>query len=110
KGVVVLASFTNNTGDPDFDGEPLQTALRIQLEQTPFLKVLSIPAIQETLLLMNRSLTDRLTQPIAGEICQRTQSSLVVAASIANLGNKYVLRLNSTDCTGASERSAQAIA
>jgi hypothetical protein len=37
--VLVLADFTNSTGDPAFDGT-LREALAYQLEQSPFLKVL----------------------------------------------------------------------
>ena len=40
KDTIVLADFTNTTGDPVFDGA-LRQGLSVQLEQTPFLKDLS---------------------------------------------------------------------
>jgi eukaryotic-like serine/threonine-protein kinase len=40
KDTIVLADFTNTTGDSVFDGA-LKQALAIQLEQSPFLNVLA---------------------------------------------------------------------
>ena len=39
KDTIVLADFVNNTGDPVFDGT-LRQGLAIQLEQSPFLKIM----------------------------------------------------------------------
>jgi hypothetical protein len=48
KDTIVLADFTNTTGDPVFDGT-LRQGLAVQLEQSPFLKLVSEQQIQQTL-------------------------------------------------------------
>ena len=53
RDTVVLADFANNTGDGVFD-EPLQTALMMDLNQSPFLNVLSESRVAATLKLMTR--------------------------------------------------------
>ena len=40
KDTIVLADFTNSTGDPVFDGA-LRLGLEVQLRQSPFLNILS---------------------------------------------------------------------
>ena len=52
--VLVLADFANTTGDPVFD-VTLREALAVQLEESPFLKILSGEAVREDLQLMGRS-------------------------------------------------------
>ena len=53
KDTIVLADFTNQTGDPVFD-ETLRQGLAVQLEQSPFLSLVSDERIRRTLPLMNR--------------------------------------------------------
>src|ERR1700758_5460276 len=48
KDTVVLADFTNATGDPVFDGA-LRQGLSVQLEQSPFLSIISDEQVRETL-------------------------------------------------------------
>jgi eukaryotic-like serine/threonine-protein kinase len=48
KDTIVLADFTNRTGDPVFD-EALRQGLSVQLEQLPFLSIVSDQQIQQTL-------------------------------------------------------------
>ena len=64
KDTIVLADFANSTGDPVFDGT-LKQALAIQLEQSPFLNVLSDKQVSDTLKLMQHPATERLTQATA---------------------------------------------
>ena len=45
KDTIVLADFVNNTGDPVFDGT-LRQGLAIQLEQSPFLKIMDDEQVQ----------------------------------------------------------------
>jgi len=73
KDTVVLADFENTTGDPVFDGT-LKQALAVDLEQSPFLNILSDRKVGETLRLMGRTPTDRVTQDVARELCLRTGS------------------------------------
>jgi len=97
KDTIVLADFTNTTGDPVFDGT-LRQGLSVQLEQSPFLSLISDKRIQQTLRLMGQPPDVRLTLDIARQICQRTGSAAMLDGSIANLGSQYVLGLKAVNC------------
>jgi len=97
KDTIVLADFTNSTGDPVFDGT-LRQGLAVQLEQSPFLSLISEERIQQTLRLMGQRTDARLTPEVAREICQRTASAAVLDGSIASLGSQYVLGLRAKEC------------
>jgi serine/threonine protein kinase/tetratricopeptide (TPR) repeat protein len=101
KDRVVLGDFANRTGDAVFDGT-LKQGLAIQLQQTPFLDLLSDRKVKETLKLMGAKPEDRLTPEVARQICQRTGSTAIVAGSIASLGTEYVVTLDATDCNSGS--------
>jgi DNA-binding winged helix-turn-helix (wHTH) protein len=97
KDTVVLADFANSTGDPVFDGT-LRQGMEIQLEQSPFLSMVSDDRIQQVKKLMGQPADARLTPALAREICERTASAAVLEGSIAPLGSEYVLGLRATDC------------
>src|SRR5208283_3009497 len=97
KDTIVLAEFTNTTGDPVFDGA-LRQGLSAQLEQSPFLNLLSDERIAQTLTLMAKSKDARLTHDIASEVCQRTASAATIEGSISNLGSQYILGLKAINC------------
>jgi tetratricopeptide (TPR) repeat protein len=97
KDTIVLADFTNTTGDAVFDGT-LRQGLSVQLGQSPFLSLVSDPKIQQVLGLMGHPADARLTPAIASEVCQRTDSAAVVEGSISSLGSQYVLGLRATNC------------
>ena len=97
KDTVVLADFTNTTGDPVFDGT-LRQGLAVQLEQSPFLNLISEEQMQQALSLMGRPADTRITPAVAREICERTASAAVLEGSIASLGSQYVLGLRAKDC------------
>jgi serine/threonine protein kinase/tetratricopeptide (TPR) repeat protein len=97
KDTIVLADFTNTTGDAIFD-DTLKQALATQLTQSPFLNILSDQRISETLRLMGRSPGERVTLDTAHEICQRTGGTAVLAGSIGSLGSQYIVGLNATNC------------
>ena len=94
---VLLADFTNTTGDPVFDGT-LQQGLEIQLEQSPFLSLVSQDRVRQTLRMMGQPADARLTPEIAREVCERTASAAVLDGSIAMLGSRYVLGLRAKNC------------
>jgi serine/threonine protein kinase/tetratricopeptide (TPR) repeat protein len=98
KDMIVLADFTNTTGDPVFD-DTLRQGLAVQLQQSPFLSLISDERIRRTLPLMNQPADARLTPDIARAVCARTGSAAVVEGAIAALGSQYVLGLRATDCT-----------
>lgn len=95
--VVVLADFTNTTGDAVFDSS-LRQALSSQLEQSPFLNILPDQRIAQTLSLMSQPKDVRLTHELAREICQRTAASATIEGSIANEGTQYAIALRAVNC------------
>jgi eukaryotic-like serine/threonine-protein kinase len=97
KDTVVLADFSNSTGDPVFD-DTLKTALGVSLRQSPFLNVLDDSDITKTLRLMTRPADTKLTPDVARERCQRAGSKAYIAGSIASLGSQYVLGLKAVNC------------
>ena len=99
---IVLADFVNTTGDPVFD-DALTTALRTELEQTPFLKLLEADKVRATLKLLNRPEEAKLTPDLARDVCVRTNSKALVVGSIADSGNHYRIALKAANCeTGKS--------
>jgi len=94
---IVLGEFENKTGDAVFD-QTLRRGLAVQLEQSPFLRLLSDDSIKQALHLMNRPAEMRLTSEIAREICQRNGGTAVLEGSIAGLGSQYVLWLRARNC------------
>jgi len=97
KDSVVVADFTNTTGDPVFDGT-LRQGLAVQLEQTPFLQVVSDDRVSRTLSLMEKPPGTRLTADVAREVCQRANATTEIEGSIAALGNQYVIGLSAINC------------
>lgn len=97
KDMIVLADFMNNTGDPVFDGA-LRQGLAVQLEQSPFLGLVSEEQVQQTLRMMKQPADARLTPEIAWEICQRTNSTIVLDGSISQVGSRYELILRAFGC------------
>ena len=108
---IVLADFANTTGDPVFD-DALRQGLSVQLEQSPFLELVSERKVNETLKLMGRPAGDRLTPMVTREICQRTHSKAMLTGSIAGLGSQFVIGLKAVNCNtgdvlgGAQEQAA----
>jgi serine/threonine protein kinase/tetratricopeptide (TPR) repeat protein len=97
KDTIVLADFTNTTGDAVFD-DTLKQALAVDLGQSPFLNILSEERVRQTLLEMTRSPNERLTRELAREVCQRVGSKAYLAGSIAALGAQYVIGLEALNC------------
>ncbi len=97
KDTIVLADFTNTTGDPVFDGT-LRQGLAAQLEQSPFISLISDDRIAQTLTLMAKPKDARLTPEVARDVCQRTASAGTIEGSISSLGSEYVLGLRAVNC------------
>jgi serine/threonine protein kinase/tetratricopeptide (TPR) repeat protein len=97
KDTIVLADFTNTTGDAIFD-DTLKTALNVSLRQSPFLNVLSDSEVAKTLQQMTRPADTKITLGVARELCQRAGSKAYLAGSIGSLGNQYVLGLKAVNC------------
>jgi tetratricopeptide (TPR) repeat protein len=97
KDTIVLADFSNSTGDTVFD-DTLKTALSVSLRQSPFLNVLSDSQVAKSLQQMTRPVGTKLTPEIARELCQRAGSKAYLAGSIGSLGSQYVLGLKAVNC------------
>ena len=98
KDTIVLADFDNRTGDPVFD-DTLREGLSVELQQSPFLSLISDRQVQQQLALMGQPKEARLTSDVARQICERTASTMVLEGSIARLGSQYVLGLRARNCS-----------
>jgi hypothetical protein len=97
KDTIVLGDFANSTSDPVFDGT-LREGLSVQLEQSPFLSLVSQEGVQQTLHMMGQPANARLTPEISREVCQRTHSAAALEGSIALIGTRYNLILKAVSC------------
>jgi serine/threonine protein kinase/tetratricopeptide (TPR) repeat protein len=105
KDTIVLADFVNTTGDSVFDGA-LRQGLSSQLEQSPFLNLLSDERIAQTLSLMAQPKDARLTHDLARDVCQRTASAATIEGSISSLGTQYVVGLKAVNCHNGDQLAA----
>jgi serine/threonine protein kinase/tetratricopeptide (TPR) repeat protein len=108
KDTIVLADFSNSTGDAVFD-DTLKTALSVALNQSPFLNVLSENKVAATLKLMSRPAGTKLTPEVTRELCQRAGSKAYIAGSIASLGSQYVLGLKAVNCQSGDPLAEQQV-
>jgi len=97
KDTIVLGDIANSTGDPVFDGT-LREGLSVQLQQSPFLSLVSEEGIEQTLHMMGQPANVKLTPQIAREVCQRTNSTAALDGSIALIGTRYDLILKAVNC------------
>lgn len=94
---VLVADFTNLTGDPVFD-HALRQGMEVQLQQSPYLSLVSRDRIQQALRLMGRGPDTQVTEQVAREVCLRSGSAAVLETSIQKVGDQYVLSLWATNC------------
>jgi DNA-binding winged helix-turn-helix (wHTH) protein len=97
KDTIVLGDFANSTGDAVFDGT-LREGLSVELEQSPFLSLVSEEGIHQTLRMMGQPANARLTPQIVREVCQRTSSAAALDGSIALIGTRYNLIVKAVSC------------
>jgi eukaryotic-like serine/threonine-protein kinase len=110
KDSVVIADFTNTTGDTVFDGT-LRQGLSVQLEQSPYLNILSDAQITQTMNLMGHPPMERLTDDMARQVCVRSNSHATIEGSISQIGNEFSLIVKAVNCsTGATLTSVEATA
>jgi DNA-binding winged helix-turn-helix (wHTH) protein/tetratricopeptide (TPR) repeat protein len=94
---VLLADFTNTTGDPLFD-QTLKQGLMVQVEQSPFLSLVPEQRIRQTLKLIGQAEDAPLTPDTARQVCLRTGSAVILAGSLDSLGSHYVIGLSAINC------------
>ena len=97
RDTLLVADFANTTGDDVFDGA-LRQALAINLEQSPFLSIVSREELQDTLRLMKKSPEERVVGGVARDACQRVGAAAMVEGSIAPLGSHYAIALTALNC------------
>src|SRR3954470_2454412 len=97
KDRIVLADFANTTGDSVFDGT-LRQGLSSQLQQTPFLTLVSDSIIAHNLTLMSKVKDAQLTPDLAREVGQRVGAAATIDGSISALGTEYVVSLKAVNC------------
>ena len=93
----VLVEAENRTGDADFDGA-LQRAVRIDVEQSPFVNLLPGEKIRQTLEQMQQPAGMKLTPALAREVCERNNAQVMLSAALSRLGSEYVLMLTAESC------------
>jgi eukaryotic-like serine/threonine-protein kinase len=107
---IVLADFVNKTGDPIFD-DTLRQGLAAQLQQSPFLSLVSDQKIQQTLKQMGKPTDTKLSPAIAADLCLRAGSKAYLSGTISNIGNEYVIGVSAVNCqTGDSLAQEQVTA
>src|SRR6266566_4213125 len=99
KDSIVLADFSNSTGDAVFD-DALKQALAVELGQSPFLNVLSDRKVSETLRMMGHPTNERITLDVGRELCLRTGSKALLGGTISGLGSHYLIDVNAVACSG----------
>jgi serine/threonine protein kinase/tetratricopeptide (TPR) repeat protein len=97
KDSILLTDFTNTTGDSVFDGT-LKQALAVQLEQSPFLNVYPDQRVRKALKFSGRSEDERITVPVARDLCQREGIKAVLSGAISSIGSSYVVTLEALNC------------
>jgi serine/threonine protein kinase/Flp pilus assembly protein TadD len=96
KDQLILADFTNQTGDAVFDAT-LKEALAIQLEQSPILQLVSDAELHSNLQYLGQAKDQRITPELAQQLGQRLGVKAYLAGSIANLGSSYVIQINAVN-------------
>ena len=97
KDLLILADFTNQTGDTVFDST-LKEALAIQLEQSPLLQLVSDAELHNNLQYLGQAREQKITPELAQQLGQRLGVKAYLAGTIANLGSSYVISINAVNC------------
>ncbi len=98
KDQLILADFTNQTGDAVFDST-LKEALAIQLEQSPLLQLVSDAELHSNLQYLGQSGAQKITPELAQQLGQRLGVKAYLAGTIASLGPSYVISINAVNCS-----------
>ena len=103
---ILVTDFVNTTGDAVFDGT-LKQALVVDLQQSPFLNVVSDQRIREILKFMGKAQDERITTDVGREIGQRLGVKAMLTGTIASLGNQYLLTLEAVNPTNGDSLARQ---
>jgi tetratricopeptide (TPR) repeat protein len=110
KDSIILANFVNQTGDPVFD-TTLNQALRIDLEQSPVINIVSQDHLRQSVKYLGKPEDTVVTPAIAREIGEREGMKAILTGMIGSLGKQYVITLSAQNtATGDEIASEQATA
>ena len=99
KDTIVVAGFENKTGDPVFE-DTLRQGLTVQLQQSPYLSLISDEKIRQTLKLMSKPVESVPLGDTARDLCVRVGARAMLTGSISSLGSRYILSLRAEGCAG----------
>ena len=94
---IVLADFDGSTGDALLD-RTLHDVQRFDLQQSPFLTVVSPAILQDLMIKTRHNSSDPLTVDLARDFCERTSSQAVLRGNLARAGQNYVITEEATNC------------
>ncbi len=102
KDRLIVADFENRTTDPGL-GSSITEAFRIDLGQSPVLRLLSTSQISDALQRMQQDPNAPLTSALARDIATREGAKAVVVGEISSLGKSYVLSARILSAADGSE-------
>src|SRR5207253_872918 len=107
KHTIVLADFTNTTGDPAFDGT-VKDAVAVQLERSPMLQMVPENDVMEALKKLGQPADAKLTNDLAKQVCRRAGANALVGGSLARGQKGFVITASAMNCdTGSYIAKAQ---
>jgi serine/threonine protein kinase/Tfp pilus assembly protein PilF len=106
KDSIILATFINHTGDPVFD-TTLNEALRIDLEQSPVINIVSEDHLRQSVKYLGKPEDTPVTPEIARNIGEREGMKAILTGTIARLGNQYVIMLSAQNTATGDEIASE---
>lgn len=93
---VVVADF-NNLTDETLLSDPLETALRVGLQQSPYVNLVSDIRVEQTLERMGRSVESPIDREIGAEIAAREGARALVLPTLSEVGGRLQISLEVID-------------
>ena len=98
---VVIADFTNTTGETIFD-DALREATEVELRQSPSFDAVSARTMATILKQMGRAADAPVSGRTAIELCLRAGKRIVIQGSISSIGTTYLVGLAAIRCDNGS--------
>src|SRR5215813_5565872 len=97
KDTVLVADFANDTGEDVWD-DTLKQWLQVELDQSPYLNILSDESVQKLLHFAGHSPNEQLSPELARDLCRRAGSKAILFGSISSIGRHYAIALKAENC------------
>ncbi len=94
---LVIADVTNKTDDGAFD-ETLRQGLIFQLNQSPFLKLVSSERIQKKIASMGQPADSPVSSDLARQVCRQVGGKAYLNGSVEGSNNSYTVSIKATNC------------